>query len=186
MTTTYTHPRDRRPGGPEDEGFQAQAENVSRRLGESAQNVWLAGLGALGRVQSEGTKLFDSLVREGASVERGGRRRAEATAEEVRDEVETQFDQARETALRGWDRLGKAFDERVKGVLRTLQIPDRDEVEALRQEVESLKVQVRANAAATKRAARAASQAQAAADTAPAGTPDASAPRSAFTSPDPD
>ncbi|NJC48437.1 UNVERIFIED_ORG: poly(hydroxyalkanoate) granule-associated protein [Xanthomonas campestris] len=140
-------------------GFQAQAEQISRRLGESAQTVWLAGLGALGRVQSEGGKLFDSLVREGAAYERSGQRKAAESVDGLREEVETQFEQARDTAVRGWDKLGKAFDERVKGVLRTLNIPEQDELENLRREVESLKAQVRANTAATKRANRTANQA---------------------------
>lgn len=186
MTTTYNDPRDDRTVPPEDENFQDQSEHVSRRLSESAQNIWLAGLGAFGRVQSEGSKLFDSLVREGATVERKGRRRAHETAEEVRDEVETQFDQARSNAVRGWDRLGKVFDERVQGVLRSLKIPDREEVESLRQEVESLKAQARANAAATQRAAEAASQAQATAASTSAAAQDSGVPNTTFTSPDPD
>lgn len=88
MTTGYDQNGNR---GNAAHGFQAQAEQVSRRLGESAQTVWLAGLGALGRVQSEGSKLFDSLVREGAAYERSGQRKAAASADELREEVETQF-----------------------------------------------------------------------------------------------
>ncbi|RBD43748.1 phasin family protein, partial [Xanthomonas oryzae] len=149
MTTGYDHNGNRENAA---QGFQAQAEQISRRLGESAQTVWLAGLGALGRVQSEGGKLFDSLVREGAAYERTGQRKAAESVDELRGEVETQFEQARDTAMRGWDKLGKAFDERVKGVLRTLNIPEQEELENLRREVESLKAQVRANTAATKRA----------------------------------
>lgn len=106
-------------------GFQAQAEQISRRLGESAQTVWLAGLGALGRVQSEGGKLFDSLVREGAAYERSGQRKAAESVDELREEVETQFEQARDTAVRGWDKLGKAFDERVKGSCARSTSPSR-------------------------------------------------------------
>ncbi|APP77379.1 phasin family protein [Xanthomonas vesicatoria] len=156
MTTAYDQNGNRDSTA---SGFQAQAEQISRRLGESAQTVWLAGLGALGRVQSEGGKLFDSLVREGAAYERTGQRKAADSVDELREEVETQFEQARDTAVRGWDKLGKAFDDRVKGVLRTLNIPEQDELENLRREVESLKAQVRANTAATKRANRTANQA---------------------------
>ncbi|CEE22552.1 phasin family protein [Xanthomonas citri pv. citri] len=167
MTTGYDHNGNR---GNAAQGFQAQAEQISRRLGESAQTVWLAGLGALGRVQNEGSKLFDSLVREGAAYERTGQRRAAESVDELREEVETQFEQARDTAVRGWDKLGKAFDERVRGVLRTLNIPEQEELENLRREVESLKAQVRANTAATKRANRTANQAaQAASETTGAG-----------------
>ncbi|WAT16451.1 phasin family protein [Xanthomonas fragariae] len=156
MTTGYDRDGNRDNAA---KGFQAQAEQISRRLGESAQTVWLAGLGALGRVQNEGSKLFDSLVREGAAYERTGQRKAAESVEELREEVETHFEQARDTAVRGWDKLGKAFDDRVKGVLRTLNIPEQEELENLRREVESLKAQMRANTAATKRANRTAHQA---------------------------
>ncbi|MFC7521919.1 phasin family protein [Xanthomonas populi] len=173
MTTGYDQNGNRDKAA---HGFQAQAEQISRRLGESAQTVWLAGLGALGRVQTEGGKLFDSLVREGAAYERTGQQKATESVDELREEVETQFEQARDTAVRGWDRLGKAFDERVKGVLRTLNIPEQDELENLRREVESLKAQVRANTSATKRANRTANQAAQAASSETTGTGTATTP----------
>ncbi|MFC3277466.1 phasin family protein [Xanthomonas fragariae] len=122
MTTGYDRNGNRDNAA---QGFQAQAEQISRRLGESAQTVWLAGLGALGRVQSEGGKLFDSLVREGAAYERTGQRKAAESVEELREEVETHFEQARDTAVRGWDKLGKAFDDRVKECCARLTSPNR-------------------------------------------------------------
>ena len=38
----------------DDASFGDQAERFSRKLSDSAQQVWLAGLGALGRAQAEG------------------------------------------------------------------------------------------------------------------------------------
>jgi len=46
----------------DDAGFGDQAERFSRKLSDSAQQVWLAGLGALGRAQAEGGRFFDGLV----------------------------------------------------------------------------------------------------------------------------
>ncbi|GHH54410.1 MULTISPECIES: phasin family protein [Gammaproteobacteria] len=134
----------------DDRGFQAQASRFSRKLGESAEQVWLAGLGAFGRAQSEGSRLFESLVKEGATYQREGKRRAESGADAMRDQVEAGLGQARES----WHRLGKAFDERVKGVLHALQVPDRAEVENLRAEVESLKAQLHAAQVRARRAGR--------------------------------
>lgn len=156
MPTAYRNARTRaHAGAAADDGFQAQAEQLSRRFGESAQQIWLAGLGALGRAQSEGSRLFDSLVKEGSGYQSEGRRQAEAGAEAVRDEVETRFEQAREFANGGWQRLGKAFDERVRGVLHGLQIPDRAEVERLREEIDALRADLQA-ARSGPRGARAA------------------------------
>ena len=42
---------------------QDQADRLSRTLTESAQQIWLAGVGAFGRAQAEGAKLFEALVR---------------------------------------------------------------------------------------------------------------------------
>ena len=46
------------------EDVQAQAEKLSKTLSESAQQIWLAGVGAFGRAQAEGTKLFEGLTAE--------------------------------------------------------------------------------------------------------------------------
>jgi len=139
----------------EDEGFQAQAEQWSRRLGESAQHVWWAGLGALQRAQAEGSRLFDTLVQEGAEVERDGRRRAETRVDSVREEVEARVDQARDTAASGWNRIERAFDERLRNALRRLDVPEREELDALRKQVQSLRSQV-SKLQAGQRAAQAA------------------------------
>lgn len=122
----------------------AQAGRFSQKLGESAQQVWLASLGAIGRAQQGGSRLFDSLVKEGEAYRTEGRRQAEAGAEAVRESVESRFEQARERANESWQRFGRGFDERVRTVLRSLQLPDRQEVEALRAEVDALKAHLHA------------------------------------------
>ena len=44
---------------------------------ESANQIWLAGLGAFARAQEEGTKVFDTLVEAGKEIENTGKRVAE-------------------------------------------------------------------------------------------------------------
>lgn len=161
MTTT-NNDGEYRADANEAEDVQGQGARFSRRLGESAEQIWLAGLGALGRAQSEGTRVFESLVKEGAAYQREGRRQAEAGADALRDQVGTRFEQARGKASENWQKLGKAFDERVKSALHSLQLPDRDEIEALRAEVVALK-----------------SKLQSAEDSARAGSPEERVPASA-------
>ena len=48
---------------------KAQPERISKSITESAQQIWLAGMGAFNRAQSEGSKLFEGLVRDGLSLE---------------------------------------------------------------------------------------------------------------------
>jgi poly(hydroxyalkanoate) granule-associated protein len=123
--------------------LQAQAERLSRNLGESAQQVWLAGVGAFGRAQSEGTKLFETLVKEGLSLEQVTRKVAGGKVEAVRDAVESKVGQARERASDTWDRLEKVFEERVQRALRRLEVPGREDLSALIDRVDSLNAELR-------------------------------------------
>lgn len=118
-------------------GLNEQAERFGKRVTESAQQVWLAGLGALSRAQSEGGKLFDNLVKEGESWEERSRQES-ARGESLRDTVENTVDSARERAAGTWDRVEKSFDDKVQRVLQRLQIPSRNDVERLNDRLDAL------------------------------------------------
>lgn len=124
-------------------GAQAQAERLSETLSESAQQIWLAGIGAFGRAQAEGTKLFEGLVREGRSLEKSARQFAGAGAGVVRDAVESRVEQARERATDTWDRLEKVFEDRVQRALVRLGVPDRNDLGDLGRRVDALTAELR-------------------------------------------
>ena len=50
---------------------------------DSAQQIWLAGMGAFAKAQAEGGKVFDALVKEGVSLQR----KTQAVAEEKLGDV---------------------------------------------------------------------------------------------------
>lgn len=133
-----------------------QAEELSRQLGESAQQVWLAGVGAFGRAQAEGSKLFDTLVREGLSVEQTTRKAATGRVDAVRDSIENTVGQARERVTGTWDRLEKVFEERVQSALRRLDVPSRADVADLHRQVDSLNAELRRQRAVGTRPSRSA------------------------------
>lgn len=122
---------------------RAQAEQLSKSLSESAQQIWLAGVGAFGRAQAEGTKLFEGLVKEGLSLEKTARSFAGKRADVVRDAVENRVDQARERATDTWDRLEKVFEERVQKALVKLGVPGRDDLKDLVDRVDTLTAELR-------------------------------------------
>lgn len=139
-----------------DDGTQAQAERLGKSISESAQQIWLAGMGAFHRAQAEGGKLFESLVRDGLSLEQTARKFAGHRAEVVREMVEDTVGQARERAAEGWDKLEKAFEERVHRALLRLDVPRRDELDALARRVERLTADLRRANGPTAKTARAA------------------------------
>lgn len=140
---------------------QSQAEDLSRKLSESAQQVWLAGVGAFGRAQAEGTKLFEALVKEGMNFEQSARRFAGGRADQVRDAVESRVGQARERANDTWDRLEKVFEDRVQRALVKLNVPGREDLADLAARVDALTAELRRQngaAAPRKRTARTAAK----------------------------
>lgn len=130
---------------------QSQAERLQKSLSESAQQIWLAGVGAFGRAQAEGTKLFEGLVKEGLNLEKTARQFAGGRADVVRDAVETRVGQARERATDTWDRLEKVFEDRVQRTLVKLGVPGRDDLRDLSKRVDTLTGELRRQNAAPAR-----------------------------------
>lgn len=133
-------------------GAQAQAERLSKTLSESAQQIWLAGVGAFGRAQAEGTKLFESLVKEGLNLEQTARKFAGGRADIVRDVVENTVGQARERANDTWDRLEQVFEDRVQRALVKLDVPGRSDLADFSRRVEALTAELRRQNGAAARA----------------------------------
>jgi poly(hydroxyalkanoate) granule-associated protein len=122
---------------------QAQAERLGKSITESAQQIWLAGMGAFNRAQAEGGKLFESLVRDGLSLEQTARKFAGNRADVVRDVVEGRVGQAKERAADTWDKLEKVFEDRVQRALVKLGVPSRTDLNILTERVERLTAELR-------------------------------------------
>lgn len=137
--------------------MSSQAEHLSKTLSESAQQIWLAGVGAFSRAQAEGTKLFEALVKEGMGLEQTVRKFAGGRADVVRDAVESRVGQARERATDTWDKLEKVFEDRVQRALVKLGVPSREDLADLSNRVESLTAELRRQGGDAKPARKAAS-----------------------------
>jgi len=123
-------------------GGSEHTTRAGRTLSGSAQQVWLAGLGALGRAQAEGSRFFDGLVKEGEAWEARRRERNGEQGPGWRDNVETSLDEAREKASGTWNKVEKAFDDQVQGVLKRLRVPTADEVTALEARIDALQARL--------------------------------------------
>src|SRR5438093_4359369 len=80
---------------------------------ESAQQIWLAGLGAFSKAQEEGGRMFQSLVKEGLDIQR----KTQAVAgEKLTDATARMASMATELSNKAsgqWDKLENIFEERV-------------------------------------------------------------------------
>ena len=123
--------------------LQARAEQVSRSIVGSAQQIWMAGMGAFHRAQGEGSKLFEALVKEGMNIEQSTRKLATRRVDAVRDAVEDRVGVARERAVDTWDRLEKVFEDRVQRALNRLGVPGREDLAELTKRVNELNAELR-------------------------------------------
>jgi poly(hydroxyalkanoate) granule-associated protein len=127
----------------------------SKAVMDSAQQIWLAGLGAFAKAQAEGGKLFDSLVKEGTALDAKTRKFTAARVNEARGNVEATLGQVRERSQETWDKLEKVFESRVSRALGSLGIPGQADLKRLEARVDALAREVKAGKPApAKRPAR--------------------------------
>lgn len=139
----------------------------SSTVRESASQIWLAGLGAFAKAQEEGTKVFDTLVKEGMSIQRKTQAAAEEKLTEATSRMASMASGISSRATGQWDKLETIFEERVSRALGKLGVPTAKDVDALIARIDELNRQVaqlnaqRSGAKATARAARPAAKAKA-------------------------
>jgi poly(hydroxyalkanoate) granule-associated protein len=104
---------------------------ITQYVMDSAHQIWLAGLGAFAKAQAEGTKLFESLVKEGEAVQARTGKAASA-----------QFAQMSKSASGAWDKLEQVFEERVSRSLNRLGVPTYNDIQALTKHVNELNASV--------------------------------------------
>ncbi len=124
---------------------------------ESAQQIWLAGLGAFNKAQGEGTKLFDQLVQQGMAMQRKTLAAAEERIGEVANKMTGLANDVGSKAGQHWDKLETIFEERVSKALNKLGVPSSKDVQALIDRIDALTAQV-AKLSGAKPAARGAAR----------------------------
>lgn len=144
---------------------------LTSTIRESAQQIWLAGLGAFAKAQAEGGKVFEALVREGQTMQRKTQAAAEEGLQEASSRVSSLASDMGSQAAGQWGRLGTLFEDRVATALGKLGMPTAQELANLRARIDELSAQVQAlerqNAARRSPPARQASAAKAAARAVP-------------------
>lgn len=109
---------------------------------ESAQQIWLAGLGAFAKAQEEGGKVFSALVKEGNSIQKRTMRVTEDKVNEVTGTVTKLAGQFQKQAKGNWDKLETVFEHRVERALKRLGVPTSREISSLTKRVEELTASV--------------------------------------------
>lgn len=112
--------------------------DFSGAVKESAQQIWLAGLGAFAKAQEEGSKVFDSLVKEGVTMQRKTQSAASEKLSEATSRMTTMASDLSSRASGQWDKLETIFEGRVSKALAKLGVPTAADIEMLSSRIEKL------------------------------------------------
>ena len=115
-----------------------QGKDMSQAVLDSSRQIWLAGLGAFARAQAEGKTVFESLVKQGESLESRTRKAAADTAALARGAAQAKVNEMRKGAGGTWDKLEQVFEDRVARALSKLGVYTQNDVERLAERVDVL------------------------------------------------
>ena len=130
--------------------------DFSSTVKESAQQIWLAGLGAFAKAQEEGSKVFDTLVKEGVTMQRKTQAAAGEKISEATSKMTSMASEIQSKATGGWDKLETIFEDRVAKALKNLGVPTAKDIESLRERIDELNRNLSKAAAKPSAAKRAA------------------------------
>ena len=112
--------------------------HLAQTVKDSAQQIWLAGMGAFSKAQEEGGKVFETLVKEGMSLQKKTQGLAEDKISEVTGKMSAMAGTVTAKAGHNWDKLESIFEQRTAKAMAKLGVPTSKDVEALSQRVEDL------------------------------------------------
>ena len=130
VTKTKSTGSDSTPGG--------SPSDFSSTVKESAQQIWLAGLGAFAKAQEEGTRVFDTLVKEGVTMQRKTQAAAGEKISEATSKMSSMATNISSKATGQWDKLETIFEDRVAKALKKLGVPTAADIELLSARIEEL------------------------------------------------
>lgn len=101
--------------------------DLGKVIKDSAQEIWLAGLGAYSRAQEEGAKVFETLVKAGQDLQQKTHGVAGTTVEAMASR-----------AAGTWGKLEQVFEDRVSRSLGRLGVPSKNELRDLSDKIAEL------------------------------------------------
>lgn len=111
---------------------------LPKELKESANKVWLAGLGALAMAEEEGSKLFKNLVKKGEEYEVRGKAELGKEFGKLKDIVVEVRGKAGKAFEEVSGKVGEKLDDQVAAALARIGVPSKDEIATLTARVEEL------------------------------------------------
>lgn len=113
-------------------------KNLPDEVTGRAREIWLAGLGALERLEEEGDKVFETLVERGKRYEDERRSQIEEATENLREQQEALTADVTQRLDDATKSVEKAVSDTLSGTLGQIGVPTREEVRGLSRRVGEL------------------------------------------------
>jgi poly(hydroxyalkanoate) granule-associated protein len=107
---------------------------MKNEIKNTINNLWLAGLGVASLAQKESYKVYDSLIKEGKTLES----KSKKTVKEVSNKAEKRFNSIRKIADKQFNKVENLFETRIESVLKKLDIPTVKDIKGLSSKVDTL------------------------------------------------
>jgi len=115
-----------------------QGSQLAQTVKDSASQIWLAGLGAFAKAQSGGSKVFDALIQEGASLQRKTQALAEEKLGDMAGRMSAMAGEVGQRANSQWDKLESIFEQRTERAMLKLGVPSAKALATLSERVDAL------------------------------------------------
>ena len=133
MATSKSTPQKTSPAQPTDQAFAPPA-----------QQVWLAGLGAMAKAQEQGSKAMEALLSDGLAFQRKSQAEAQQRLQEATERLGHLASDFGQSASGRVDKLEHLFEDRVAKALHRLGMPSLLDIQMLSERVAQLESQLQA------------------------------------------
>jgi len=115
---------------------------LAQSIKESAQQIWLAGMGAFAKAQAEGTQAFEKLIKDGITLQKKTQGLAEEKITEVTGKMTAMAGEVSAKAGQHWDKLESIFEQRTAKAMSRLGVPSAKDLAALNERLDRLAAEV--------------------------------------------
>uniref|UniRef100_UPI0004BE3346 phasin family protein n=1 Tax=Pseudomonas fluorescens TaxID=294 RepID=UPI0004BE3346 len=124
---------------------EKEGSSWAGKIEKYSRKIWLAGLGVYSKIDTDGSKLFESLVKDGEKAEKLTKtaigKQVDAAAVSA-ESAKSRIGGVKDRAMGKWDELEGAFDKRLNSAISRLGVPSRNEVKELHNKVDTLTKQI--------------------------------------------
>ena len=115
---------------------------IASAVKDSAEQIWLAGMGAFSKAQAEGGKAFETLMKQGQALQKKTQGLAEERISAVTSKMTAVAGGVSGKAGAQWDKLESIFEARVEKALNKMGVPSRKDINALIKRIDELSAKV--------------------------------------------